>query len=440
MEDQARSFWLRPAFEKTSGIASIKAVAWNHDDKSKRIAFVQAELKSRVDCGVQGGYVYGDGARFPRAYCKTIVHGFGMGAGSFSLRWLDGWAIRGAGFVPVAWNHNLVVQLRPLPRAYNYQAVGGGLAGFSNKTVSITGFGGVLLNSMARYPVEGNTPVMGLRVLGLPHREVSVEAVFVNLGYQRPRMLGGIQVKWLHRLVALAAISYRKEGLGGVFSASAGWEWPGFQVEGFGLWVTKGFYSPLGRVFSPFSGSRGPGGPLFEAGIRGGFYMNGFRVRVVADGRKTGNTAHISGSVEGSYRNPYFHIGLGLIRDWLLYSSQEYYGTKTWGIQCEVDGGYRGLRVFIEGNLRILRYSPLSGQWLAGLRWHLRHARIEAGVSGTHGVYPGTGWKKSIGIWTKLRFLPWKHIRVELITWVWRAGQANKTGHGWSANLSIGVL
>lgn len=440
LEALSRSFWLRPEPGATKGMATIKTVTWDYGNKSERIALMQAQLHARVDCGVQAGYFYKRGVRVPRGYCKTAIHSVGLGAGSFSLRWLDGWAISGAGFVPIAWNHRLVVQLRPLPRAYNYRAVGGGLIGFSNSVISVTGFGGVLLDSLSRFPIDGDTPATGIRVLAVPHKDVRVEAVFVDLGYHHPRMLGGVRVAWLRRLVAMAAVSYHQQGLGGVFSGSAGWSWKRFHLEGFGLWVTRAFYSPMGRVFSPFTGSRGTKGPLREAGIRGGFRLKNFRLRVVADGRQTSKTGHISGSVEGSFHNPYFRIGLGLIRDWLLYSDHEYYGTRTWGVRCEVNGGARGIRGFVEGNLRVLRYSPISWQWMAGIRWQLRHARIETGVYGTRGVYPGTGWLKSVGVWTRFRFLPWKHIRVDLVTWVWRAGKSIGADRGWSANLSIGVL
>lgn len=440
LEGPEHSFWLRPGPVETNGMITLKTAGWNHGNKQERAGIIQARLHSRVDCGAQAGYFYGMGVRAPRGYCRIGIHKLGLGAGSFSLRWLDGWAINGAGFRSIAWQQNLVVQLRPIPRMYNYQAVGGGLVSVGNRTITAIGFGGVLLDSLARYPVDGDVLATGLRLWAMPLKELRIEAAFIDLGYHHPRMLGGVRVVWLHRIVAMAALSHNEQGFGGVVSASAGWSWQKFQVEGFGLWVTKGFYSPIGRVFSPFTGSRGAKGPLQEGGIKGDFLLGRFRLRVLVDGRRTGSTSHVSGTLEAGFRSRYVHIGLGLIRDWLLYSDRHYYGTRTWGIKCEINGGYKGIRGFVEGNLRVLRYSPISGQWLAGLRLILRHARIEAGVSGTHGVYPGTGWQRSIGIWTRLRFLPWKRIRVDLVSWVWRAGEKDGTDNGWSANLSISVL
>ena len=439
LEAQQRSFWLRMQ-EPVTGIANLDTAAWDYRNRHQRLVLLQAAIHHKVDCAVQAGYLYKQGARVPRGYCRTFFHKFGLGAGSFSLRWLDGWAISGAGFRTVRWGHTMVFQLRPLPRAYNYQAVGGAMLDFHDRRFSVSGFGGVLLGSMAHYPFAGDTLTAGLRVWGRPAKGLGIEAAFVDYGFHRPSLLGGVRLGWLRRIRAMAVFSYRHGRPGGAFMAAGGYTWTLFSVEAFGLWVTDGFFSSLGRVFSPYAGGRGPRGPLHEAGVKGGFNWHGLWVRLLLDTRGMAHTSHVSIGMQSGFRSRFVRVGLGVDRDWVLRTDRKYYGTRTWGIRCELAGHYRGIHAFIEGNLRLLRYSPMAGQWLAGLRWGLHRARIEVGFSGTHGVYPGTSWQNSMGVWTRFDVRLWRHLRLSVSDWVWRANTKQGHEYGWSARMAMIVL
>ena len=439
LEDTQRSFWERTAIPAV-GIASLNTSVWDYRDKHHRMLLLQAAIHQKVDCAIQAGYLYKDGVRVPRGYCRISTHRLSFGAGSFSLRWLDGWAIRGAGFQNVKWNNAMVVQLRPIPRFYNYQAVGGAMARLHEQRFEVSGFGGVLLDSMARHPFAGNTLTAGLRVWAMPVKGLDMEAVFVDYGFHQPALVGGVGVEWLRRIRGMAVFSYRHGHVGGAFMAAGGYSWPLFDVEAFGIWVTNGFFSSLGRVFSPYTGSKGPGGPLHEAGLKGGFHWKTFWARLLTDVRATARTAHFSIGVESGFRNRFIGVSLGADHDWLLRTDRPYYGSRTWGIRCEAAGGYKGIHAFAEGNLRFLRYSPLATQWLAGLRWRLHNAYIEAGFSGTHGIYPGTPWKASLGIWARFDIRLWRHLKLSVSDWVWRAKVSQGNEYGWSAKLAMIVL
>ena len=169
-------------------------------------------------------------------------------------------------------------------------------------------------------------------------------------------------------------------------------------MELFALWVKQDFYTPLGRVFSPSSGSKGHKSRLLEGGINLKVVRNNWMLRTILDAVRTQKTAHVRASIELTERIRPFYLGGGLGVDYLIFSTQRFYGSNIWSVRTKAGLKKSFLNIYIQGALKDVRYASFSTIVQGAVHARIQHFRLGGGGFFQQGVFIGSPFRQLIGL------------------------------------------
>ena len=398
---------------------------------------VQVSLKFKAQCFVQ---VFMDHRNpyLPKANCRWHNKHILVGLGTFSVRFLDGWIASGPLQHNVWWDQYLRFTLRPYIAVYDYHSVSGGLFGFCTGRVCSITFGGLNQEEgIIKHPFVQGMPAFGTDIFVILTPDWTIELSWAGvLDHGKLHADGGLQLK-KSELAKFTTVIDTSES-----PAISGSYIPikqPFSMELFALWVKQDFYTPLGRVFSPSSGSKGHRSNLLEGGVNLKLIRDNWMLRTILDAVRTQKTAHVRASIELTGRIRPFYLGGGLGMDYLVYSTQRFYGSNIWSIRAKAGFKKSFLNIYIQGSLKDVRYASFSTIVQGAIQASLRHFRLGGSGFFQQGVFIGSPFKQLIGLSLDAGYT-WPHYGDVGLRFYYYQGKKEQLNHGAGVMTTLKIL